>query len=119
MTADMQALRPLRRGGRDGRQDLKKARFDNLQARLSHGFPLDVTQKEVQEMLFKEAGGQAVAVGGSTRPATGGTVMNDHRDKVDPYGPTAVTSCRPPAWSARDDRVRLPRFGPKRRPDSG
>jgi len=32
-------------------------RFDNPQARLPHGFPLDLTQKEVQEMLFKEAGG--------------------------------------------------------------
>ena len=32
-------------------------RFDNPQARLPHDFPLDLTQKEVQEMLFKEAGG--------------------------------------------------------------
>jgi aryl-alcohol dehydrogenase-like predicted oxidoreductase len=31
--------------------------FDNPQARLAHGFPLDIKQKEVQEMLFKEAGG--------------------------------------------------------------
>lgn len=30
--------------------------FDNPQARLPHGFPLDIKQKEVQEMLFKEAG---------------------------------------------------------------
>ena len=43
----------------DGRHESYKLslRFDNPQARLSHGFPLDVTQKEVQEMLFKEAGG--------------------------------------------------------------
>jgi len=24
---------------------------------MPHGFPLDIKQKEVQEMLFKEAGG--------------------------------------------------------------
>jgi mRNA-degrading endonuclease RelE of RelBE toxin-antitoxin system len=31
--------------------------FDNPQARPPHGFPLDITQREVQEMLFQEAGG--------------------------------------------------------------
>jgi predicted aldo/keto reductase-like oxidoreductase len=43
----------------DGRHEVYKLslRFDNPQARLPHGFPLDATQKEVQEMLFKEAGG--------------------------------------------------------------
>ena len=43
----------------DGRHEFYKLslRFDNPQARQSHDFPLDNTQKEVQEMLFKEAGG--------------------------------------------------------------
>jgi predicted aldo/keto reductase-like oxidoreductase len=42
----------------DGRHEPYKLslKFDNPQARLPHGFPLDPTQKEVQEM-FKEAGG--------------------------------------------------------------
>src|SRR5437660_7178543 len=42
----------------DGRHEVYKLslRFDNPQARLPHGFPLDPTQKEVQEM-FREAGG--------------------------------------------------------------
>jgi aryl-alcohol dehydrogenase-like predicted oxidoreductase len=57
---EMQALRDrcaLQAG--DGRHEVYKMsmRFDNPQARLAHGFPLDITQKEVQEMLFKEAGG--------------------------------------------------------------
>ena len=57
---EMQALRD--RCGQvagDGRYEFYKLslRFDNPQARLPHGFPLDATQKEVQEMLFKEAGG--------------------------------------------------------------
>jgi len=58
--ADMQALRDrCTEAAGDGRHESYKVslRFDNPQARLSHGFPLDVTQKEVQEMLFKEAGG--------------------------------------------------------------
>ena len=58
--ADMQALRDrCAEAAGDGRHESYKVslRFDNPQARLSHGFPLDVTQKEVQEMLFKEAGG--------------------------------------------------------------
>ena len=58
--ADMQALRDrCAEAAGDGRYESYKVslRFDNPQARLSHGFPLDVTQKEVQEMLFKEAGG--------------------------------------------------------------
>ena len=43
----------------DGRYETYKLslQFDNPQARLPHGFPLDIKQKEVQEMLFKEAGG--------------------------------------------------------------
>ena len=43
----------------DGRYEPYKLslKFDNPQARWAHGFPLDPTQKEVQEMLFKEAGG--------------------------------------------------------------
>jgi predicted aldo/keto reductase-like oxidoreductase len=61
MTAEeMQALRDrcaLAAG--DGRYEFYKLslRYDNPQARLPHGFPLDPTQREVQEMLFKEAGG--------------------------------------------------------------
>jgi len=58
--ADMQALRDrCAEAAGDGRHESYKLslRFDNPQARLAHGFPLDVTQKEVQEMLFKEAGG--------------------------------------------------------------
>ena len=58
--AEMQALRDrCARAAGDGRHEVYKLslRFDNPQARLPHGFPLDATQKEVQEMLFKEAGG--------------------------------------------------------------
>jgi aryl-alcohol dehydrogenase-like predicted oxidoreductase len=42
----------------DGRYEPYKLalRFDNPQARLAHGFPLDETQPEVQQMLFNEAG---------------------------------------------------------------
>ena len=61
MTAqEMQALRDrCAAAAGDGRYEFYKLslRFDNPQARLPHGFPLDVGQKEVQEMLFKEAGG--------------------------------------------------------------
>jgi aryl-alcohol dehydrogenase-like predicted oxidoreductase len=58
--AEMQALRDrCAKAAGDGRHEVYKLslRFDNPQARLPHGFPLDSTQKEVQEMLFKEAGG--------------------------------------------------------------
>jgi aryl-alcohol dehydrogenase-like predicted oxidoreductase len=58
--AEMQALRDrCAQAAGDGRHEVYKLslRFDNPQARLSHGFPLDNTQKEVQEMLFNEAGG--------------------------------------------------------------
>ena len=43
----------------DGRFEPYKIslRYDNPQARLAHGFPLDPTQKEVQQMLYEEAGG--------------------------------------------------------------
>jgi aryl-alcohol dehydrogenase-like predicted oxidoreductase len=57
---EMQALRDrCAREAADGRHEVYKLslRFDNPQARLPHGFPLDSTQKEVHEMLFKEAGG--------------------------------------------------------------
>ena len=57
---EMQALRDrCATAAGDGRHEVYKLslRFDNPQARLPHGFPLDATQKEVQEMLFKEAGG--------------------------------------------------------------
>jgi predicted aldo/keto reductase-like oxidoreductase len=61
MTAgEMQALRDrCAQAAGDGRHEVYKLslRFDNPQARWTHDFPLDATQKEVQEMLFKEAGG--------------------------------------------------------------
>jgi uncharacterized protein len=56
----MQALRDrCAEAAGDGRYEFYKLslRFDNPQARLPHDFPLDITQKEVQEMLYKEAGG--------------------------------------------------------------
>jgi aryl-alcohol dehydrogenase-like predicted oxidoreductase len=42
----------------DGRFEPYKLalRYDNPQARLAHGFPLDASQKEVQQMLYEEAG---------------------------------------------------------------
>src|SRR5437660_7738347 len=58
--AEMQALRGrCAKAAGDGRYEFYKLslRFDNPQARLPHGFPLAATQKEVQEMLYKEAGG--------------------------------------------------------------
>jgi uncharacterized protein len=58
--AEMQALRDrCAKLAGDGRHEVYKLslQFDNPQARWSHDFPLDPTQKEVQEMLFKEAGG--------------------------------------------------------------
>ena len=58
--AEMQALRNrCAQAAGDGRHEVYKLslRFDNPQARLPHGFPLDPTQKEVKEMLFDEAGG--------------------------------------------------------------
>jgi predicted aldo/keto reductase-like oxidoreductase len=57
---DMQALRDrCKEFAGDGRYEPYKLslKFDNPQARWAHGFPLDATQKEVQEMLYKEAGG--------------------------------------------------------------
>ena len=61
MTAEeMQALRDrCAKEAGDGRHEPYKLslQFDNPQARWAHGFPLDATQKEVQEMLFQEAGG--------------------------------------------------------------
>jgi predicted aldo/keto reductase-like oxidoreductase len=56
---EMQALRDrCAKVAGDGRYEFYKLslRFDNPQARWAHDFPLDVTQKEVQEMLYKEAG---------------------------------------------------------------
>jgi predicted aldo/keto reductase-like oxidoreductase len=58
--AEMESLRDrCAKSAGDGRYEPYKLslKFDNPQARLPHGFPLDPTQKEVQEMLFKEAGG--------------------------------------------------------------
>jgi len=57
---EMQALRDrCAKEAGDGRHEPYKLslKFDNPQARWAHHFPLDPTQKEVQEMLFKEAGG--------------------------------------------------------------
>jgi len=56
---EMQALRDrCANAAADGRHEVYKVSlaFDNPQARLAHGFPLDAAQKEVKEMLFKEAG---------------------------------------------------------------
>ena len=61
MTAEeMRVLRERCAGAAaDGRYESYKVslRFDNPQARLAHDFPLDLMQKEVKEMLFREAGG--------------------------------------------------------------
>jgi uncharacterized protein len=60
INADMQALRDrCKEFAGDGQYEPYKLslKFDNPQARWAHGFPLDATQKEVQEMLYKEAGG--------------------------------------------------------------
>jgi aryl-alcohol dehydrogenase-like predicted oxidoreductase len=56
---EMQALRNhCATEAGDGRHEPYKLslKFDNPQARLTHGFPVDVTQKEVQEMLFRGDG---------------------------------------------------------------
>ncbi len=52
--ADMQALRDrVRHYAADGRFELYKMsmQFDNPEARIAHGYPLDIDQMEVQEML--------------------------------------------------------------------
>jgi uncharacterized protein len=52
--AEMQALRDrCRQYAADGRFELYKLslKFDNPQARLPHGFPLDMEQAEVKEMM--------------------------------------------------------------------
>jgi aryl-alcohol dehydrogenase-like predicted oxidoreductase len=57
--AEMKALRDrVAEVAADGRFEPYKLSlaFDNPQARWVHNFPLDLKQKEVQEMLFKEAG---------------------------------------------------------------
>ncbi len=57
--AEMQALRErCAEVAADGRFEPYKLslKFDNPQARLAHNFPLDPTQKEVNEMLYQEAG---------------------------------------------------------------
>ncbi|MDB5353084.1 MAG: aldo/keto reductase [Planctomycetota bacterium] len=56
---EMQALRDRAAGAAaDGRFETYKLAmiFDNPQARLAHGYPLDPAQKEVKEMLEDEAG---------------------------------------------------------------
>jgi uncharacterized protein len=53
-TAEMQALRDRTRpSAGDGRYELYKVslRFDNPEARLAHGFPLDMQSVEVKEMM--------------------------------------------------------------------
>ena len=50
----MQALRDrVKAATGDGRFELYKTsiRFDNPEARMAHGFPLDMKSNEVQEML--------------------------------------------------------------------
>jgi aryl-alcohol dehydrogenase-like predicted oxidoreductase len=57
--AEMQALRDrCAKPAGDGRYEPYKLslKFDNPQARLAHGFPLDIKQKEVQEELFSGDG---------------------------------------------------------------
>jgi aryl-alcohol dehydrogenase-like predicted oxidoreductase len=57
--AEMQALRDrCAKEAGDGRHEPYKLslKFDNPQARLAHGFPLDIAQKEVHEMLFSGDG---------------------------------------------------------------
>ena len=59
--AEMQALRNrVHKVARDGRFELYKVslKFDNPEARMSHDFPLDMQQKEVQEMVNTENTGE-------------------------------------------------------------
>ena len=52
--AEMQGLRDhCKAEALDGRYEAYKVslKFDNPEARLSHGFPIDQTQREVKEML--------------------------------------------------------------------
>jgi hypothetical protein len=54
MPAEMDALRNrCRENASDGHFELYKVslKFDNPEARLAHGFPLDMEQKEVKEMI--------------------------------------------------------------------
>ena len=56
---EMQTLRDrCAKEAGDGRHEPYKLslQFDNPQARLAHGFPLDIKQKEVQELLFSGDG---------------------------------------------------------------
>jgi len=56
MPAEMDALRArCREYAEDGHFELYKVslKFDNPEARLAHGFPLDVQQKEVKEMMVE------------------------------------------------------------------
>lgn len=60
--AEMQALRDrVRSVSRDGRFELYKVslKYDNPEARMSHDFPLDMQQKEVQEMVNSANTGEA------------------------------------------------------------
>jgi hypothetical protein len=56
MPAEMDALRArCREYAADGRFELYKVslKFDNPEARLTHGFPFDMQQKEVKEMMVE------------------------------------------------------------------
>ena len=60
--AEMTALRDrVNAFARDGRFELYKVslKYDNPEARLSHSFPLDLKQKEVQEMVNSSNTGDA------------------------------------------------------------
>ena len=66
-SAEMQALRDrVQRYAADGRFELYKVslKFDNPEARLAHGFPLDSSNKEVKEMMERN---------GEHRPSVSGT----------------------------------------------
>ncbi len=49
----MKSLRTRCQQFADGRYELYKVslKYDNPEARLAHAFPLDMTQKEVKEMM--------------------------------------------------------------------
>ena len=73
---EMQALRDrCAKEAGDGRHEPYKLslQFDNPQARQSHGFPLDIKQKEVQELLLQWgcSAGPLVAIGAAVRGECG------------------------------------------------
>ena len=55
--AEMQAVREkTRQAAADARYELYKVslKFDNPEARIAHGFPIDTQQSEVQDMLAEQ-----------------------------------------------------------------